>query len=298
MALYLVVAHQTAASPELTDALSSAAASDPDAEFVLLVPATPARHLLTWVEGHDEDAARQAAASAATALRRTGLTLHDIVIGQSDPLEAVRHELLDSGRNYVQVFVSTLPPGLSRWLRRDLPSQVRRLGVPVIHVIGLPQEGSARTVPELRFTKADFQGEPLTLEQIAGWRGSPLYALDGVIGDVHAILYDYVSGEPVWLGVASRPMPFRTLLIPATTIRVADGCLAVQLDKQRVLDQPHVDIGESFTSLTDEEHIYRYFSLPFEEIRDIRVLHEGQPLPGKQRNWQNIIDTERSPTSS
>jgi hypothetical protein len=295
MALYLVVAHQTAASPELIDALSGAVATDPEAEFVLLVPATPARHLLTWVEGQEEESARHTATSAASTLRRAGLTLRDTLVGQADPLEAVRDELLSSGRSYDQVFISTLPPGLSRWLRRDLPSQLRRLGVPVVHVVSRPQEVSATTGPGQRFTDREFNGESLSLEQMAAWRGSPLYAMDGVVGDVQAVLYDYVSREPVWLGVASRPLPFRTLLVPAATAHLVDGFLVVQLDKQRVLDQPHVDIGEGFASLTDEEHMYRYFGLPFEDIRDIRVLHEGQPIPGRQRNWQNIIEAE-SPT--
>jgi hypothetical protein len=58
------------------------------------------------------------------------------------------------------------------------------------------------------------------------------------------------------------------------------------------LDQPHIDVGEGFASLTDEEHVYRYFGLPFDEVRDIRVLRAGQPIPGMQRNWQNIIERE------
>jgi hypothetical protein len=132
------------------------------------------------------------------------------------------------------------------------------------------------------------------LEQVAAWRSQPLYGREGVIGDVEAILYDYVSGEPVWLGVASRPLPFRMLLVPATAARIVDNSLVVDFEKQRVLDQPHVDFGEGFASLTDEEHIYRYFSLPFEDIRDIRVLHEGQPVPGGQRNWQNIGAAENA----
>ena len=297
MALYLVVAHQTAASPELVAALADVAASDREAEFVLLVPATPARHLLTWVEGQGEGIARQSAASAGDALRQAGLTLRDSVVGHSDPLEAVRRELQGGGRAYARVFVSTLPPGISRWLRRDLPSQVRKLGVPVDHVVSQTEAASHHTSPEQSFAaEGGSRGDPLSLEQLAAWRGSPLHALDGVIGDVHGVLHDYVSGEPVWLSVASHPLPFRTLLVPAAAARVIDGCLVVPLEKQRVLDQPHIDIGEGFASLTDEEHIYRYFGLPFEEIRDMRVLREGQPVPGTQRNWQNIIEPENAPS--
>ena len=47
MGLYLVVAHQTAASPELLEAVRKVMARELEAEFVLLVPATPVTHLLT-----------------------------------------------------------------------------------------------------------------------------------------------------------------------------------------------------------------------------------------------------------
>jgi hypothetical protein len=76
---------------------------------------------------------------------------------------------------------------------------------------------------------------------------------------------------------------------------VIDNRLVANQTKERVLAQPHVDVGEGFASLTEEERIYRYFGLPFDELRDIRVLREGQPLPGTQRNWQNIIETESAP---
>jgi hypothetical protein len=124
-----------------------------------------------------------------------------------------------------------------------------------------------------------------------------LYGQDGLVGDLREVLYDYVSGEPVWLGVAARPLPFRTLLLPAQVARVIDASLVVPLTRNRVLDQPHIDVGEGFASLTDEEHVYRYFGLPFDEVRDIRVLRRGQPIPGTQRNWQNIIDREIAPSS-
>jgi hypothetical protein len=184
-------------------------------------------------------------------------------------------------------------------LRRGLPGQVRKLGVDVVHVVAESHSAKREHAqPEGAEVRAQLTGnpQPLTLEGLAAWRGAPLYGLDGVLGDLHEVLHDYISGEPVWLGVASRPLPFRTLLVPAQAARVLNSRLVVPLTKQRVLGQPHIDIGEGFASLTDEEHIYRYFGLPFEELRDIRVLREGQPLPGTQRNWQNIIETESTPS--
>jgi hypothetical protein len=136
MALYLVVAHQTAASPELLEKLKEIDAEDADAEFVLLVPATPVGHLLTWTEGESQEVARTTAWDAAHRLRDAGLSLVDIVIGAGDPLLATEDEHRSRGRPYEATIVSTLPLGVSRWLKRDLPNRLHsKLGIDVIHVI-------------------------------------------------------------------------------------------------------------------------------------------------------------------
>ena len=136
MALYLVVAHQTAASPELLAKLRELDSREQDAEFVLLVPATPVGHLLTWTEGESEEVARRTAWEAAKTLRGAGLNLLDIVIGAPDPLQAIEEEQRSRERPYEATIVSTLPLGVSRWLGRDLPNRARtKLGLDVVHVI-------------------------------------------------------------------------------------------------------------------------------------------------------------------
>jgi hypothetical protein len=135
MALYLVVAHQTAASPELLAKLKEFDAEDDAAEFVLLVPATPVGHLLTWTEGESIEVARTTAWEAARTLRDNGLQLRDIVIGAGDPLLAIEDEHRSRGQAFEATIISTLPLGVSRWLKRDLPNRARRLGIDVIHVI-------------------------------------------------------------------------------------------------------------------------------------------------------------------
>ena len=45
MSRYLIVAHDTATNPELIEQVKAIATDDPAAQFVLLVPATPVRHL-------------------------------------------------------------------------------------------------------------------------------------------------------------------------------------------------------------------------------------------------------------
>ena len=51
------------------------------------------------------------------------------VIGDNDPFVAVT-AMLDRER-FDEVIVSTLPERVSRWLRRDLPARVEKLGIPV-----------------------------------------------------------------------------------------------------------------------------------------------------------------------
>jgi hypothetical protein len=55
-------------------------------------------------------------------------------VGDPDAMEAVR---LGLGRFAAdEVIVSTLPLGLSRWLRGNVPAKIERTcGLPVVHVV-------------------------------------------------------------------------------------------------------------------------------------------------------------------
>jgi nucleotide-binding universal stress UspA family protein len=135
MARHLVVAHQTAESDELRRCLLELTASDAEAEFVLLVPATPVNDLLVWEEGQSEDAARRRADSARAYLESAGIRVVEVRVGDADPHSAVADELRDAP-NYASIVVSTFPPGISRWLGLDLPARVRRMTESqVIHVV-------------------------------------------------------------------------------------------------------------------------------------------------------------------
>lgn len=64
-------------------------------------------------------------------------------IGDERPLDTIR----DAVRNdtYDEIVLSTLPAGLSRWLRMDLPHQVERaVDVPITHVIGVEEKEPTR----------------------------------------------------------------------------------------------------------------------------------------------------------
>ena len=137
MGRYLLVAHQTADSPELSSEVVHLLHQDPAAEFVLLVPATPIG-LLQAVGGETRTAvevARSRARRARSLLEDIGARVAAARIGNYDPSVAVEEELRSG--DYDTVVISTLPPGVSRWLRLDLPAQVSRRfpRIQVIHVI-------------------------------------------------------------------------------------------------------------------------------------------------------------------
>jgi hypothetical protein len=126
MAAYLLVAHQTAESEALLGAARELHGQDPHARFAMLVPATPVDHLLVWEEGETQELARRAAEAAAARFRAHGLEVLEAMVGDPDPVHAVGDELRRGRHRYHAIVLSTLPAGVSRWLRMDAVSRVRR----------------------------------------------------------------------------------------------------------------------------------------------------------------------------
>lgn len=144
MAGYLLVAHQTAERKELLEAARQLAAEDSDALFTLLVPATPVGDLLTWDEGETKDVAHKRAQSAAAELKRNGIGLAGVKVGDADPVLAVDDEFL-TGARYNAIVISTFPPGISRWIKMDVVSRLQRKHprVRVVHVVAEDEEAAA-----------------------------------------------------------------------------------------------------------------------------------------------------------
>jgi hypothetical protein len=141
MARYLVVAHQSVTSPELLKQVRVLREQEKDAEFVLLVPATPVRHLLfRHGDEHDAEAtARKRAERGRALFAKKGLPLHDAKIGAPDPAIAIDREV-KADPSYTGFVISTLPAEKSRWLRMDLPRTVRaKYRLPVHHVVAAPE---------------------------------------------------------------------------------------------------------------------------------------------------------------
>ena len=148
MTRYLVVAHETVTNPALLKQIRAIREEESDAEFVLLVPATPVRHLL-FRRGHESDAqvaARKLADRARTLFAKKGVPFSDARVGAPDPLEAIDGEVKNNP-GYAGFVISTLPEEKSRWLRMDLPRTVgSKYGLPVRHVVA-PQDYTLGDLP-------------------------------------------------------------------------------------------------------------------------------------------------------
>jgi hypothetical protein len=133
----LVVANRTADSPELIAALRERS-KHASASFTLLVPAVP--HGLAWAAdmkaGWSEAVER--AERAAARIRRAGIDLDEVIVGDPDPYAAVGDVL--HLRDFDAVVVSVLPRAISRWLAVGLPARLRRtIDLPVSQVTGSSQ---------------------------------------------------------------------------------------------------------------------------------------------------------------
>jgi hypothetical protein len=135
MSRYLIVAHQTVLSTELQRRVSALTAEDPAAEFAVLIPETPPGSGHTW-EGETVDTAGHRAEAAKALLEETvHARIFRTAVGSPDPLQAITDELR-THPGYDALVISTLAPGISRWLKFDLVHRAeRKFGLRVIHVV-------------------------------------------------------------------------------------------------------------------------------------------------------------------
>jgi len=125
----LVVAHRTAATPTVAEAVRQRAEAGP-CRFVLLVPATAhGLHRTIDPEDHGREEAEAMLDLAVPLLEDAAGGTVDAWIGSHEPLAAVEDAL--NRERFDEVIVSTLPTRFSRWLHADLPRKVAGLGVPV-----------------------------------------------------------------------------------------------------------------------------------------------------------------------
>lgn len=156
MRRYLVVANQTLGGQRLLDLVAERQAEG--AQFHILVPATPtvddifatgamyggvlgAEGLALPMDPEDHRTAHERSEERLkAALERFGRLGIDASgeVGDADPLTAI--ETVLEQREIDEVILSTLPPGISRWLKMDLVCRAsRRFDVQITHVYAVDE---------------------------------------------------------------------------------------------------------------------------------------------------------------
>jgi hypothetical protein len=136
MRRYLVVANQTLLGERLLAEIRGRLAAGP-CVFHLVVPATHARDHMVWTEGHDRVIAGARLTEALERFRTEGVAV-DGEVGDASAMDAIR-DVLHREPPFDEIILSTLPPGLSRWINQDLPHRiVRTFGVPLALVTAEP----------------------------------------------------------------------------------------------------------------------------------------------------------------
>jgi hypothetical protein len=128
----LLVANRTASTSALRQAVMRREARGAE-RFHLVVPAVP--HGLHRLVDPEVAGREEAERNLEAGLRSLGEAVGSEVtgeVGDADPMAAIQDALARGP--FDEIVVSTLPRRVSRWLRVDLPSKARGLGLPVAHV--------------------------------------------------------------------------------------------------------------------------------------------------------------------
>ena len=140
MRRYLVVANQTLAAEPLVSRVRQLARAAPSS-FHVVVTATPPRDHL-WTEGEARATARSRLDAAPARFAELGTEVEGEV-GDANPMLAIGDALRDHGP-FDEIVISTLPKGLSKWLKLDLPHRVEAsFGLRVTRVVEEPAAGHA-----------------------------------------------------------------------------------------------------------------------------------------------------------
>jgi hypothetical protein len=129
----LVVAHETAATSTLIEAVRERAARG-SVKFHLIVPRQAhGMHRVVDPQDVGDEPAQRVLTDALPKLSEAAG--HEVTgsIGDAEPLMAIEDAVNLGG--FHEIIISTHPHGISRWIKMDLISKARGLGLPVTHVL-------------------------------------------------------------------------------------------------------------------------------------------------------------------
>src|SRR6266576_520254 len=160
MSHVLVIAHETAASTQLLDAVRGGTEAGVDLVTVLAPVNAPSGGYVVY-----EDTRRAAAGRRLNrtldALREAGFSAHGLVVDTS-PVDSVKDALAQLEPRPDRIVVSTHPEEKSGWLRKNVVDRIREAAgdTPVEHVVvDLESEGGPKNV--LVVANETVIGEPL-----------------------------------------------------------------------------------------------------------------------------------------
>jgi len=117
----LVVANETLEGAHLVEEVRAKVEAVPECAVHLVVPAS--HGMGAWTEGGAKAAAQHRLDNAIITFKELGAEVTGIV-GDPSPVLAVSDALLV--QHYDEIVFSTLPPGVSRWLKQDAVSRIER----------------------------------------------------------------------------------------------------------------------------------------------------------------------------
>jgi hypothetical protein len=125
----LVVAHKTAATPALIQAVRERAQRGPCVVTLLVPNAAHGLHKVVDPEDQDANEAQMVLDLALPLLEDAAGGPVAGMIGDPNPMNAIQDAINLHG--FDEVIISTLPTRVSRWMKLDLPSKIQGLGLPV-----------------------------------------------------------------------------------------------------------------------------------------------------------------------
>lgn len=142
---YLIVANQTLGGKKLDETVRMRIESREGRAFYVVVPTLEPEHEVDVmprvdpmfsVPGQDERTADAVEEARKRSEHRLNAMLSRITnlggeadgeLGVPDPYQAAKSVIERDGQYFLEVIVSTLPPGVSRWIKMDLASRLDRL---------------------------------------------------------------------------------------------------------------------------------------------------------------------------